>query len=86
MEFTEDMLENTQHEKNALLRKNIRLWAISFNVSHLALKELFQHINHRFPNSLPRDPRTLLKTLQTVVITKVGNGSYWHQGFELNLR
>lgn len=73
-------------ERDAEFRKNIRKWAVSFNVPHVALKALFQNINSRFPNTLPRDPRTLLKTYQTVVITKVGNGSYWHHGFEISLR
>lgn len=73
-------------EKNAEFIRNLRYWAVSFSVPHLALKSLFKNINDRFPNTLPQDPRTLLKTSQTVVITKVGDGSYWHHGFESSLR
>lgn len=73
-------------ERNIEFVRRMRLWAVSFNVPQVALRALFQNINSRFPNTLPRDPRTLLKTYQTVTITKVGNGSYWHHGLELSLR
>ena len=86
-ECNEEMHSNLiEAERNIEFRKSIRLWAVSFNVPHVALKALFQRINSRFRNTLPQDPRTLLKTYQTVLIRKVGNGSYWHHGFELSLR
>jgi len=73
-------------EKNAKLREDIRLWAVSNNVPQLALKKLFTILNERIPNCLPQDPRTLLKTRQTIVLIKVGTGSYWHNGLEASLR
>lgn len=78
--------ENSDIEKGAKFRKNLRTWAVSYNVLHATLRQLFQNINKRFPNVLSQGPRTLLKTYQTVSITKVGNGSYRHHGLELIVR
>lgn len=87
VEFNEEIhTDIAEVEKNVEFRKAIRSWAVSFNVPHLTLKALFENINNRFPSILPRDPRTLLKTYQTVIIIKVGNGNYWHHGFEKSLR
>lgn len=69
-------------DKNADFRKELRSWAVSFNIAHSALKVLFENLNNRIPNIVPQDPRTLLKTYQTVIMTKVGHGDYWHHGFE----
>lgn len=73
-------------EKNAKLREDIRSWAVSNNISHLSQKKLFVILNERIPNCLPQDPRTLLKTRQTIFLTKVGVGNYWHNGLESSLR
>ncbi|CAH1994216.1 unnamed protein product [Acanthoscelides obtectus] len=70
-------------KKDAEFRRSLRTWAVSFNIPHSALKALFKHINDRTPNILPQDPRTLLKTCQAVIVTKIGNGYYWHHGLEL---
>lgn len=91
LELDDDDTNNDQYyrqiEKNAILREKIRCWAVSCNVPHLTLRKLFQILNENAPNTLPQDPRTLLKTPQTVTITKVGNnGTYWHHGLEIGLK
>lgn len=75
--------------KNAAFQKNLRFWAISHNIFHLAIKGLLTtiKINKYFYYIVPQDPQTLLRTFhQTVFLTKVGKGNYWHQGLELSLQ
>lgn len=64
----EDDLAISEMEKNAEFTKDLRTWAVKFNISHSALRNLFKSINKRLPDILPEDPRTLLKTSQTVIM------------------
>lgn len=71
------------------LRNKIREWAITYSISHMALKDLLHIWNHySLPNKLlPSDPRTLLNTPRNIILDSVGiNGNYWHQGMELCLK
>lgn len=75
--------DNVEHEENQKFRTNIRKWAISHNITHLALRDLLKIMKKRFDKNsviLPDDPRTLLQTTQTVLISKVSGGEYWHNG------
>lgn len=67
--------------KNDLLYTDLQKWAVSFNIKQNALKDLLLILNNRFPNVLPKDPRTFLKTDQTIHIQPMGDGQYWHNGF-----
>ncbi|XP_062534120.1 uncharacterized protein LOC134203263 [Armigeres subalbatus] len=64
------------------LVEDLRCWALSFNIRHIAVKELLKIQNRRLSNTLPQDPRTLLKTTQTISLIPVGDGHYWHHGFK----
>lgn len=84
--FEEDDSVISELEQNAEFARDLRMWAVKFNISHSALRDLFKGINKRLPGILPADPRTFLETCQTVIMTKVGSGDYWHHGFEACLR
>ncbi|XP_062534893.1 uncharacterized protein LOC134204080 [Armigeres subalbatus] len=51
-------------DDNINLVEYLRRWALSFNIRHIAVKELLKILNRRLSKSLPQDPRTLLKTTQ----------------------
>lgn len=65
---------------NLQLLADLQSWAVEFNIRQSALKELLSILNTRLSNVLPRDPRTLLKTAQSVEIMQMEGGQYWHQG------
>lgn len=67
-------------EKNQIIRSNLRKWAVEFNITHLALKDLLKIINARCKKILPEDPRTLLETPPRINITILNDGEYWHYG------
>lgn len=71
---------------NVCFQNDLKKWATSFNIRHVALKELSRVVNKRFPNALPLDARTLLKTPRMVTLIQVGVGQYWHHGFEVCIR
>lgn len=66
--------------KNLIFRNKIREWAIVKNITQSALRDLAEILNDRFPELLPQDPRTLLKTPRKVDIKVVEPGEYWHNG------
>lgn len=74
--------EETLYQKNDRLRNELRKWACDFNITQRSLKQLIGIINHRLPNILPVDPRTLLGTPITILIQQMGEGYYWHQGLK----
>ncbi|XP_031329109.1 uncharacterized protein LOC116160111 [Photinus pyralis] len=79
--------ETLSKDNNVQFLNNFRLWANTFNIRHRALKSIINVVNTRFPNILPKDPRTLLQTPPAkVVLQKMGEGYYWHQGFEVCLK
>ncbi|XP_058814401.1 uncharacterized protein LOC131678343 [Topomyia yanbarensis] len=65
---------------NLRLLDNLHCWAVKNNIRHSVFKELLAILNIRLSNILPRDPRTLLKTIQSVDLQQMENGQYWHQG------
>lgn len=71
--------ENQEDEAAAdmELLKDLKLWALTFNIRHTAVKELLTILNRRLSDTLPQDPRTLLKTTQTILLNPVGDGHYW---------
>lgn len=67
---------------NMKLLKDLQLWAPSYNIRHSAVKELLKILNKRLSDTLPKDPRTLLKATPTVSLNPFGDGQYWHHGFK----
>lgn len=85
----DDDVVDDEISKNLTLRTNLKKWALLYNISHLALKDLLKIFNERFGNGssiLPEDPRTLLRTPQTVNIMPLTDGEYWHHGLETCLK
>lgn len=78
---------NSEITRRAEFRKNMVQWAFQHNIPQVALKGLFTIINNYMDRPvLPKDPRSLLKTPQTVNISKIGvNEYYWHYGLQLCL-
>lgn len=73
-------VENVE-EQNQTLRDQLRNWSLNHNIKQDALKDLLGILNDRIPDVLPKDPRTLLKTPQNVVLQIIGDGQlYWHNG------
>ena len=54
-------------------------WAVKRNISHSALSELLS-ILRQCGLDLPKDPRTLLSTVQYCEVKEMGNGSYYYFG------
>lgn len=79
-DFYEDESENICM-KNILFNYNIKEWAIKRNIAQDALKELATIVNNRFPDILPKDPRTILHTARKITIKLIeSGGEYWHNG------
>lgn len=78
--------DDDEISKNQNLRMQLRAWALNYNISHTAVKDLLQIVNDRFMTHdisiLPNDPRTFLQTPQNVNIIPVGDGEYWHNGLK----
>lgn len=76
------LCEENEMLNNVRLLTALRTWAVTFNIKHNALKELLSILNIRLSNVLPRDPRTLVKTPQSVSIQNIAGGQYWHHGLK----
>lgn len=78
--------EKPDYEKNLQLRKEVKMWAIKHNISHLAYNDLSEIFNKRINNILPKDARTLLHTTsENVQIVALGTGHYWHNSLKKQL-
>lgn len=62
----------------------LRNWALSHEISHIALKELLDILRSNYDDTLPVDPRTLCKTPVGLShhIEKLGAGDYYHFGLK----
>lgn len=80
--------EEDEFSKNENFRTDLKKWALFHNTSHMALKDLMKIVNKRFVDKdasssiLPEDPRTLLKTPQTISLIPLNDGEYWHYGLK----
>lgn len=68
-------------EPNAL-RTRLRLWAISHNISTLALDNLLRTLNACGINSVPKNHRTLLETPIDIKYTELAGGLFWYNGLK----
>lgn len=77
----EDNKEGCIFNKNRQFNNSIKKWAIKRNIAQDALKELAEIVNKRFPDILPKDPRTILQTARNITIKTIDSGGeYWHNG------
>ncbi|RVE41155.1 hypothetical protein evm_010229 [Chilo suppressalis] len=84
---TDEDAEESKFSNDILFREQIRKWAIEKNIAQAALKDLSKIINSRFPNTLPNDPRTLLRTPRSISIVEIQlDGEYWHNGLTDSLQ
>lgn len=60
-------------------RFKLRKWAVTYNISMMALTFLLKLLRDQGHQSLPKDARTLLQTPRTVKVTEVGSGKYWYR-------
>lgn len=67
------------------LALRLATWVTKFGVSHSAVNELL-HILSPFHVCLPKDARTLLKTVKVYDIDNLAGGSYYHFGILDNVR
>lgn len=71
--------------KENMLSELLAKWAVKQGITQAALKDLLDILRPLDP-TLPKDPRTLLKTTEVVEIKSVAGGSYYHFGLEDCLR
>lgn len=78
--------DDDEFSKNILFRQRIKEWAIEKNISQVALNDLSTIINSRFPEILPRDARTILRTVKEIRIETIEQGEYWHNSLTDSLK
>ena len=66
------------------LESDLQKWASGFQISHSALQSLLSVLRVHHP-TLPKDPRTLLKTTTTYNVVGIDGGSYYHFGLASSL-
>lgn len=63
------------------IQSNLAAWAVEYQISHTAIKALFQILKqHSCFSTLPINPRTLLKTPRKQEVRLVAPGIYYHFG------
>ena len=65
----EILVDNENHD--SIVYNDLQKWAISFNMSHSALRDLLKIWNNRLPGILPKDPRSLLRTPVNIILTEI---------------
>lgn len=79
--------DNTEPSKSHKLNKDdLQDWAISHNITHVALNSLLRILRQSGHQDLPCDARTILKTPREIKIDQLDNGRYWHTGLTNSLR
>ena len=64
----------------------LAVWAITHNITHLAVRDLLQIISKNFPTcGLPKDPRTLLNTGKKPNFVEISGGKFFHFGIAQNI-
>jgi len=68
-------------DKGRLFGGKAAEWALKHNLTHVALRELFEIVRCCFHVELPIDPRTLLQTPRNYNVKDIsGDGKYFHFG------
>lgn len=63
----------------------LRKWAVTYNISLMALTFLLKILIEEGFTYLPKDARTLLGTPRSVNVTKIGEGFYWYRSLKEKL-
>jgi len=66
------------------LEHDLQSWATTHKVTHASLRDLLSILG-KYHTSLPKDPRTLLRTANECKIVEVEGGSYYHFGLAASL-
>lgn len=84
--FNDEVIDNVNTESNNLDSDGssnfllwLQNWAITNNISHVALTELMARVKHKYPE-LPTDARSLLKTPRKINVQNISSGYYYHFG------
>ena len=74
--------------ESAFVQTQIQDWAIKYQISHSALRELLGILNNNYDSHIPLDPRTLCKTPSHLSdkIKQICGGEYFHFGLQNALR
>lgn len=84
---SDDNDEYDNFNDNDELKKSLKDWAVSFNVSLVALTALLCILKlHKCFKYLPSDARSILNTPYSVSIVPVEPGHYSHLGLAVNLK
>ncbi|XP_061519266.1 uncharacterized protein LOC133395040 isoform X2 [Anopheles gambiae] len=69
--------------ENLDLKECLKIWSLVSNVDHKSLRFLLRILRTNCDASLPKDPRTLLKTPKKPAgITNITGGQLWYQGIK----
>lgn len=60
----------------------LRVWAVKYNISHMALTSLLKLLREEGHVELPKDSRTLLQTPKKVNVSNIGQGKYWYRSLK----
>lgn len=81
----------SQSEDSCSTLNKLRHWAVTHKITHNALKDLLNVLSN-FPTnsedslkSIPKDPRTFLKTPTCIQVRSVEPGKYYHIGIQKSL-
>jgi len=81
-DFLSDFEEHSNNNNgDANMASELGKWASSFSITAEALSALLTFLRLYHP-SLPKDPRTLLKTPKQVDVKTIQDGSYCHFGIQ----
>lgn len=83
---SDDEDNSSEYIKNLHFNEKLRARAIEKNITQTAMKDLLLILNDRFGTILPKDPRTLLQTPKNILIKKLDDGEYWHNGISEPLK
>lgn len=69
------------------LKLAMTIWAITHNITHVALTDFLKCLSE-FPEfkDIPKDSRTLLKTLFKTIVKNIGGGCYSHFGVKEEIK
>jgi len=80
MNFSSDSSEDSSEDEISL-DEDLGKWVNQFNIPHNAVRDLLAKLRP-YHSTLPKDPRTLLKTKTDYNIVNLAGGSYYHFGTE----
>ena len=85
--ISSDSDSDTEADRYSLdsLPENLKEWVVKHQISNMSLTELLSTLRPLCP-TLPKDPRTLLRTVTQYNILEICNGQYFHFGIETGVK